>query len=306
MKCPSSDMAGTTDNTSGNAENSVSSANANRAVQQDQRQNDKRMENINTQNTSHGQLHGQSHGQLHVQLHGSSHDTDTSADAGAFNIKEAERLLEQAERGLDKEREIERILNAFKLNAYDVLGVRPGIAPDQIRRMYRSKSLQLHPDRNPGNERAAAAFDRLKKAQDELLDDNARELLDSAWVDARNMLIREQKISRDDSERLMSSEFVADLLVRWCEVLVQDELRRRKKRQIALAEEGRQRAKAEADEEQKREEAKHKEQWEATRDERVAGWRVYASNGKRRPNDDQQVKAPATAGSKKKKIRMLG
>lgn len=196
-----------------------------------------------------------------------------------------------------QEKEISRILQAFKLNAYEVLGLSPGISPDDIRNIYRRKSLLLHPDRNRDNAEAATeAFDRLKKAEAELLDDKTREQLDSAWVDARNLLIRERKLDRDrDSGILSSEEFRADLLVKWREVLIEDELRRRKKRQIAMAEEGRQVARQEEELAERKRKMNEREAWEATRDSRVDTWRSFRG----KPEESSGTK-------RKKKPKLLG
>lgn len=69
-----------------------------------------------------------------------------------------------------KDSEIDRILKAFKLDAYAVLDLKPGVAESDIKKCYRVKSLLIHPDKT-SNPQAPDAFDRLKKAQTVLMDE---------------------------------------------------------------------------------------------------------------------------------------
>ena len=52
-----------------------------------------------------------------------------------------------------KDQEINRILMAFKLDAYSVLDILPGCTTKDIRNIFRKKSLLIHPDKTT-NERA--------------------------------------------------------------------------------------------------------------------------------------------------------
>ena len=112
------------------------------------------------------------------------------AESKPVEDKDALDILEAEAKEFDKDAEIDRILKAFRLNAYAVLDLQPGVPESDIKIVYRKKSLLIHPDKTK-NPQAPEAFDRLKKAQTELMDEKHRERLDEAIADARMLLIRE-------------------------------------------------------------------------------------------------------------------
>lgn len=59
-----------------------------------------------------------------------------------------------------QDREIIRILSAFKLDAYAILDVLPGCSTTDIRNVFRRKSLLIHPDKTT-NPKAPSKHDRL-------------------------------------------------------------------------------------------------------------------------------------------------
>jgi DnaJ family protein C protein 8 len=199
--------------------------------------------------------------------------------------------LNRANSALLQDREIERIMSSFILDPYSVLDIQPGVPPTEIKKLYRRKSLLIHPDKTK-NPRARDAFDRLKKAQDELMDDKKRESLDSLISAARKEVIKEQAIDeKTAADYLVSPKFWTDVRAKTKDFLIEEELRRRKAKRLAMEAEGRERQAAEdAAEEAKRKREAEKE-WEETREERVGNWRNFAKNG------------PA---KKKKKLKVLG
>lgn len=164
--------------------------------------------------------------------------------------------------------------------------------PDSdIKRQYRNKSLLIHPDKTK-NPQAPDAFDRLKKAQTELMDEKHRERLDEAIADARMLLMREMKIDIN-SEEVKTAEFAKEWREMTKKVLVDNEHRRRRQMKAQMQEEGREQKKEEEELEQRKRKRQHEQDWEKTRDERIGSWR-----------DFQHKKSGE--GKKKKKMKVLG
>lgn len=146
--------------------------------------------------------------------------------------------------------------------------------PDSdIKITYRRKSLLIHPDKTK-NPRAPDAFDRLKKAQTELMDEKHRERLDEAIADARMLLLRENKWTVDSPE-IKTDAFDKMWREKAKAVLIDNEHRRRRQMKGQMQEEGR--AQRQADEvlEERKRKRQHEQDWEATRDERISSWRSF-------------------------------
>ncbi|CAK7567396.1 MAG: DnaJ sub C member 8 [Sporothrix epigloea] len=215
-------------------------------------------------------------------------------------------ILESENKEAVKDDEIERILGAFRLDAYAVLGLQPGVPESDIKITYRKKSLLIHPDKTR-NPRAPEAFDRLKKAQTELMDEKHRERLDEAIADARMLLMRENKWTVDSPE-LKTDDFKAKWADKSKYVLIDNEQRRQRQLKAQMQEEGREQRREEEQLEARKRKRQHDQDWEATRDQRIDSWRKFASKGKSASNDDRSSGGPASSGGikKKKKIKTLG
>ncbi|KAI1826513.1 DnaJ domain-containing protein [Xylaria intraflava] len=191
--------------------------------------------------------------------------------------------------------EIDRILKAFRLDAYAVLDLQPGVPESDIKLTYRKKSLLIHPDKTK-NPQAPDAFDRLKKAQTELMDEKHRERLDEAIADARMLLIRENKWTVDSPE-LKTDAFAKKWRDKTREVLIENEMRRKRQLKAQMQEEGREQRRAEDDLEARKRKRQHEQDWEATRDQRIDSWRQF-QKGKSSGGDDGK--------KKKKKLKPIG
>ncbi|KAI5463740.1 hypothetical protein BGZ63DRAFT_382171 [Mariannaea sp. PMI_226] len=216
------------------------------------------------------------------------------ASKEANEDKDALNALEAEAKEFDKDAEIDRILKAFRLDAYAVLDLQPGVPESDIKIAYRKKSLLIHPDKTK-NPQAPDAFDRLKKAQTELMDEKHRARLDEAIADARMLLIRENKWTVD-SEELKTEEFRKMWRNKTREVLIDNEHRRRRQMKAQMQEEGREQRRADAEVEERKRKRQHEQDWEATRDTRINSWRQF-QKGKSGSDPDKK---------KKKKLKPIG
>ncbi|KAI9832195.1 MAG: hypothetical protein M1826_002199 [Phylliscum demangeonii] len=202
--------------------------------------------------------------------------------------------LEREASEFNKDAEIDRILKAFRLDPYAVLDLQPGVPASDIKLQYRKKSLLIHPDKT-SNPAAPEAFDRLKKAETTLVDDGAREKLDEAIADARQLLMREHKYTVDSPE-LRTDAFKAQWREKTKLVLMENEVRRRKQLKGQLADEGRQQRKEDDELETRKRRREHETQWEQTRDGRINSWRDFK---KGHAGKEEERK-------KKKKLKVIG
>ena len=62
---------------------------------------------------------------------------------------------------------------------YEVLGVSRDASESEIKKAYRTMALKYHPDKNPGDEKAEAAFKEVSEAFEVLSDDEKRRVYDT-------------------------------------------------------------------------------------------------------------------------------
>ncbi|KAF5872384.1 uncharacterized protein Bfra_005743 [Botrytis fragariae] len=196
-----------------------------------------------------------------------------------------------------RDSEIDRILKAFRLDAYAVLDLQPGVGESDIKKCYRVKSLLIHPDKTR-NPLAPDAFDRLKKAQTELMDEKHRERLDEAIADARMLVMREKGLNRDSAEvKEPSEEFRREWREKTKFVLIENEQRRRRQVKAQMQEEGREQKRVEEEREERKRKRDSEVKWEESREERIGSWREFAKKGGGAGGGEKK---------KKKKVKPLG
>jgi DnaJ family protein C protein 8 len=189
------------------------------------------------------------------------------------------------------------IRSVFSLDAYAVLDLQPGVPESDIKKVYRAKSLLIHPDKTK-NELAPDAFDRLKKAQTVLLDEKLRAELDENIADARMLLMREKKLTADDEET-RGEEFAKEWRQKVIWVIRDNEMRKQRQQKAAMREEGRAQRKEDEEIKERKRKREQDEAWEKTRDTRINSWREFAQGKKPEAADGTKKK-------KKKKVKALG
>ncbi|KAL2044309.1 hypothetical protein N7G274_003014 [Stereocaulon virgatum] len=223
---------------------------------------------------------------------------EVKEEGGGKDELDALDALEKEAAEYNKDAEIDRILKAFKLDAYAVLDLQPGVPESEIKICYRKKSLLIHPDKTT-NPRAPDAFDRLKKAQTDLMDEKARTNLDECIADARMLLMRERKLTVDSEEvKNPDKEFKDAWRRKTVEVLVDNEQRRRKQIKAQMQEEGREQRKVDEEIEGRKRRREHEQAWEQTREGRIGSWRDFQQKAKGSEGDG--------GGKKKKRMKVLG
>lgn len=135
------------------------------------------------------------------------------------------------------------------------------------------------------------------------MEDSTRERIDSAIATARRMLIDERKWTVDHPD-LQSDQFMLDLRAQTRDVLIEDELTRRRKRALQMAEEGRVRQEEEFRENERKRKKAEEKLWETTRDERIGDWRKFT--GQSRAEDLIEPHPPQRKKVKKIKPKLLG
>ena len=67
---------------------------------------------------------------------------------------------------------------------YSILGVEQSATPEQLKKAYRKKALQYHPDKNPDDKEAEEKFKEVSEAYEVLNDAQKRQLYDQLGHDA--------------------------------------------------------------------------------------------------------------------------
>ncbi|WVQ85623.1 hypothetical protein IAT38_007789 [Cryptococcus sp. DSM 104549] len=204
--------------------------------------------------------------------------------------------IKKSANDLAKELEVERIMSSFKLNPYDILDLPLSATEGDVKKQYRKKSLLIHPDKFK-HEKGLEAFDFLKKAHDHLSDPDKRKDIDMIMNHARTQVLKEILGSSyaigitDDDPRLakLTPPFDVQVRAKGREILVEDELARRRKTKLAYANEGAEKAKHEAEVAARKRKAEDQAKWEERREERIQGWRDFSNKKSKKSKKNAHV-----------------
>ncbi|KAL3275540.1 hypothetical protein HHI36_020299 [Cryptolaemus montrouzieri] len=89
-------------------------------------------------------------------------------------------------------------INLEELDLYEILEIEVTCTSNDIKKAYRKKALQCHPDKNPDNPDAAKEFHRLSKILEILTDESARKAYDRVLKGRKEAALRHKEL---DSKR---------------------------------------------------------------------------------------------------------
>ncbi|KAG5646988.1 hypothetical protein DXG03_001712 [Asterophora parasitica] len=216
----------------------------------------------------------------------SSNPTPVQTPAATISDTELEKLLSREASAFNREVEVERILKAFKLNPYDILDIDESSTQEEVKRRYRQLSLFIHPDKT-AHARAPEAFDILKKAESELSDKDKREDLDAVITQARNLILKALNLPlstpvTDPQLKGLEPPFKVRLRLQSKELLIDEEVRRRKAIKMNLANEGLEARKKDEEVAAKKRKVQEDKQWEDNREQRVDSWRSFTKDTRKK------------------------
>ena len=83
---------------------------------------------------------------------------------------------------------------------YDILGINPDSDQDTIKRAYRKKAMQYHPDRNPDDKQAEKKFNKIRHIYEVLSDPQRRERYDARFIKTANGTVANTRVRRSEAD----------------------------------------------------------------------------------------------------------
>lgn len=176
----------------------------------------------------------------------------------------------------------------FNMNPFEVLGLRHTATREEVNKAYRRMSVQVHPDKNQGNDLAQPAFELVKAAHERLEDEERMAFCqricaaasDAAEKKAKSAKKKLRKEGKDDSipeDDPMRMELSIKVMIS----RMFAEFEQRKKQLEERDKEQRDKAKEQQAEKEFMEALQKREQkmWEKSRQKRVQGWRSWDAQG---------------------------
>ncbi|KAL7417104.1 hypothetical protein BDY24DRAFT_376690 [Mrakia frigida] len=209
--------------------------------------------------------------------------SSTASGSSAAHITDRDVAIEA--NNFMKELEVERIIKSFKLNPYDVLDLPFDVSESEIKKQYRKKSLMIHPDKFK-HERGVEAFDWLKKAEGSLSTPESRTSLDEVILFARRTLFKAftppLPNTTLDSDPALPGDWRLRVLKEVRDILIDEEVARRKAIKMTLANEGLEAQKKDEEINARKRKKEAEKNWEENRDARVSDWRSFSSKPKKK------------------------
>ncbi|KAB0792432.1 hypothetical protein PPYR_14391 [Photinus pyralis] len=101
-------------------------------------------------------------------------------------------------------------MTEFKIeeeDLYEILEIEPTSTTNDIKKAYRKKALQCHPDKNPDNPNAAKLFHQLTKILEVLTDESARKVYDRVLRGKKEAALRHREL--DGKRRKLKEDLEA-------------------------------------------------------------------------------------------------
>jgi DnaJ family protein C protein 8 len=191
--------------------------------------------------------------------------------------KQIEAYLQGEATQFQREQEVERVLACFKMDPFAILQLPYQFVEKDVKMTYRRKSLLIHPDKTK-HPRAQEAFELLKRAETELTDEKKRNWLLQLVAEAQH-LMRQSAGNQLDEESTSFKDGVRNKLK---ELLIDEELRRRRLLKKEMERESNEARKLVEEIEKRKRKRQADKDWEDTRDKRVGNWRNFMTGKKKK------------------------
>jgi DnaJ family protein C protein 8 len=236
-------------------------------------------------------------------------ESEMDAELAAF-MTEVHTIMD-AEKLSDKD-QIARLFRPgakyFNMNPFEVLGLSHKASSEDVRKAYRRMSVQVHPDKNPGNELAQPAFELVKAAHERLEDSErmafCQRICAAAEEAVEKRVAKDKKKLRKEGQEEQVPEDEPEKMALSVKVMISrmfSEFESRKRQLETRDVEARKKAKEEQAEREFMEALAKREQkmWERSRQKRVNGWRSWSSTGggkSKIPNKVKEERRPDGSG----------